>query len=60
MSTFRRWKEEQIRHHIYLDQLNTAQNFSDGALFLHSDSIYGSRGRKRSDPGDEMVYTAQD
>ena len=31
MSTFRRWKEERIRHHIYLDQLKTAQNFSDGA-----------------------------
>ena len=24
------WKEERIRHHIYLDQLKTAQNSSDG------------------------------
>jgi hypothetical protein len=30
MSTFRGWKEERIRHHIYLDQLKAAQNSSDG------------------------------
>jgi hypothetical protein len=30
MSTFRGWKEERIRRHIYLDQLKTAQNSSGG------------------------------
>ncbi len=37
MSTFRRWKEERIGHYIYLEQLKTTQNLSNGV------SINGAR-----------------
>ena len=54
MSTFRGWKEERIRHHIYLDQLKTAQNFSDGI------SLNGARFEGREGSSDSLLQEQPD
>jgi hypothetical protein len=46
MSTFRRWNEERIRHYIYLEQLKTTQNLSNGV------SLNGARAEGRSESSD--------
>jgi len=46
MSMFRGWKEERIRHHIYLDQLKTAKNSSDRA---NLDGVHFEEGDGSSD-----------
>jgi hypothetical protein len=46
MSTFRRWKEERIRHYIYLEQLKTTQNLSNKV------SLNGARSEGRNGSSD--------
>ena len=44
MSMFRRWKEQRIRHFIYLEQLKITQNLSNGVSLNEA----RSEGRKES------------
>jgi hypothetical protein len=54
MSTFRRWKEERIRHYIYLEQLKTTQNLSNGV------SLNGARAEGRNESSDLFLKVRPD
>jgi hypothetical protein len=54
MSTFRRWKEERIRHYIYLEQLKTTQNLSNGV------SLNGARAEGRNESSDLLLQVRPD
>ena len=56
MSSFRRWKEERTRHHIYLEQLKVTQNLSNG-VGLNGVTLEGRNGsseRFRQDRPDSV------
>jgi hypothetical protein len=54
MRTFRRWKEERIRHYIYLEQLKTTQNLSNGV------SLNGARSEGRNESSDVFLHLRPD
>jgi hypothetical protein len=54
MSTFRRWKEERIRHYIYLERLKIAQNLSNGV------SLNGVHSEGRNESSDPFLHLRPD
>jgi hypothetical protein len=54
MSTFRRWKEERIRHYVYLEQLKATQNLSGGV------SLNGARSEGRNESSDRFLHLGPD
>ena len=54
MSAFRRWKEERIRHYIYLERLKVAQKLSNGV------SLSGARSEERNESSDLFLQMRPD